>query len=78
MTCAISATDPGVDKRLESQSMVFSDYFRVFVGSSAKTRLIGSFPKIGKPWNKAKSDHGELSSEVRMITVVMVLSVSWA
>ena len=71
MTCAVSATARGVDKRLESQSTVFLDYSRVPVGSSAKTRLIGSFPKIGKPWNKAKSDHGELSSEVFIMMVVI-------
>ena len=54
------------------------DYFRVPVGASWKTRLIGRFPRMGKPWNKAKNDYTRLSCEVRMMMVVMVLSVSWA
>ena len=78
MTCTISAIAPGVDKRLESQSTVFPDYFRVPVGASWGTRVIGRFHKNRKPWNKAKNDHMRLSSEVRMMMVVMVLSVSWA
>ena len=51
--------------------------FWVPVGASWKMRLIGRFPKMGKPWNKAKNDHMRLSSEVRMMMVVMILSVSW-
>ena len=39
-------------------------------------RLIGRFLKIGKPWNKAKNDHMRLSSEARMMMVVMIPSVS--
>ncbi|WP_218667867.1 hypothetical protein, partial [Bifidobacterium longum] len=60
------------------QTLKQNNYFRVPLGASWKTRLIGRFPKNGKPWNKAKNDHMRLSSEVRMMMVVMVLSVSWA
>ncbi len=63
----MSATAPGNGKRLESRLAVFPDYFRVPVGASWKTRVIGRFPKNGKPWNKAKNDHMRLSSEVRMM-----------
>lgn len=54
------------------------DYFRVPVGASWETRVIGSFPKIGKPWNKAKNSWPRVSCEVRMMMVVMAPSVSWA
>ena len=73
MTCAVSATARGVDKRLESQSTVFLDYSRVPVGSSAKTRLIGRPPKKRKPWNKAENDHVRLSCEVRMMIVLIAV-----
>ena len=68
----------GEDVWFRRDGGVLPDYFRVSVGASWNTRLINRFPKIVKPWKQAKNDHGELSSEVRMITVVMVLSVSWA
>lgn len=50
----------------------FPDYFWVPVGASWKTRVIVRFPKNLKPWNKAKNDHTRLSSEVRMIAIVMI------
>ena len=57
---------------------MFPDYFRVPVDALWKTRLIGRFPEIGKPWNRAENDHVRLSCEARMMMVVMTLSVSWA
>ena len=66
------------DVGLRRDGGMFPDYFRVPLGASWKTRLIGRFPKNGKPWNKAKNDHMRLSSEVRMMMVVMAPSVSWA
>jgi hypothetical protein len=53
------------------EGRVSRDYFRVPVGASWKTRVTGRFPKNGKPWKKAKNDHMRLSSEVRMMMVVM-------
>ena len=50
---------------------VLPDYFRVPVGASWRTRLIGRFPEIGKPWNRAENDHVRLSCEVRMMMAVM-------
>lgn len=49
------------------------DYFRVPVGASWETRVIGRFPKIGKPWNKAKDDHRRASSEVRMMIALIAV-----
>ena len=49
------------------------DYFRVPVGASWETRVIGRFPKIGKPWNIAKDDHRRASSEVRMMIVLIAV-----
>lgn len=57
---------------------VLPDYFRVSVGASWETRVIGRFPEIGKPWNRAENDHTRLSCEVRMMMAVMVPGVSWA
>ena len=57
---------------------VFPDYFRVPVGASWKMSVTDRFPKDRKPWNKAKNSRSQLSCEVRMMMVVMVLSVSWA
>ena len=42
------------DVGLRRDGGMFPDYFRVPLGASWKTRLIGRFPKNGKPWNKAK------------------------
>ena len=67
----------GEDAERRQGGGTFPDYSWVPVGASWKTRVIVRFPKNRKPWNKAKNDHGELSSEVRMMMVVMVLSVSW-
>lgn len=50
---------------------MFPDYFRVPLGASWKTRLIGRFRKNGKPWNKAKNDHTRLLSVVRIRILVM-------
>ena len=60
------------DVGLRRDGGMFPDYFRVPLGASWKTRLIGRFRKNGKPWNKAKNDHTRLSSVVRMMIVVMV------
>lgn len=49
---------------------VLPDYFRVPIGASWRTRLIGRFPEIGKPWNRAKNDHVRLSCEVRMMLLL--------
>ena len=49
------------------------DYFRVPVGASWETRVIGRLPKIEKPWNKAKDDHRRASSEVRMMIVLIAV-----
>ena len=57
---------------------VFPDYFRVPVGASWKMSVTDRFPKDRKPWNKAENSRSQLSCEVRMMMVVMVLSVSWA
>ena len=57
---------------------VFPDYFRVPVGASWKISVTDRFPKDRKPWNKAENSRSQLSCEVRMMMVVMVLSVSWA
>ena len=54
------------------EGRVSRDYFRVPVGASWKTRVTGRFPKNGKPWKKAKNDHMRLSSEARMMMVVMI------
>lgn len=59
------------DVGLRRDGGMFPDYFRVPVGASWKTRLIGRFPKNGKPWNKAKNDHMRLSSEVFIMMVVI-------
>lgn len=59
------------DVGLRRDGGMFPDYFRVPLGASWKTRLIGGFPKIGKPWNKAKNDHMRLSSEVFIMMVVI-------
>jgi len=52
---------------------VLPDYFRVPVGASWETRVIGRFPKIEKTWNKAENDHVRLSCEVRMIIVLIAV-----
>ena len=57
---------------------VFPDYCRVPVGASWKMSVTDRFPKDRKPWNKAENSRSQLSCEVRMMMVVMVLSVSWA
>lgn len=49
------------------------DCSRVPVDASAKTRLIGRPPKNRKPWNKAKNDHTRLSSEARMMIVLIAV-----
>ena len=59
------------DVGLRRDGGMFPDYFRVPLGASWKTRLIGRFPKNGKPWNKAKNDHMRLSSEVFIMMVVI-------
>lgn len=43
------------------------------VDASAKTRLIDRPPKNRKPWNKAKNDHTRLSSEARMMIVLIAV-----
>lgn len=68
----------GEDARLRRDGGVLPDYFRVPVGASWRTRLIGRFPEIGKPWNRAENDHTRLSCEVRMMMAVMIPGVSWA
>lgn len=59
------------DVGLRRDGGMFPDYFRVPLGASWKTRLIGRFPKNGEPWNKAKNDHMRLSSEVFIMMVVI-------
>lgn len=59
------------DVGLRRDGGMFPDYFRVPLDASWKTRLIGRFPKNGKPWNKAKNDHMRLSSEVFIMMVVI-------
>lgn len=54
------------------EGRVSRDYFRVPVGASWKTRVIGRFPKNGKPWKKAKNDHMRLSSE-KLIAMTLAL-----
>ena len=49
------------------------DYAWGPVDASAKTRLIGRPPKNRKPWNKAKNDHTRLSSEARMMIVLIAV-----
>ena len=44
----------GEDAERRQDGGTFPDYFRAPVGASWKTRLIGRFPEIGKPWNKAR------------------------
>ena len=68
----------GEDAERRQGGGTFPDYSWVPVGASWKTSVNGRFPKNRKPWNKAKNDQMRLSSEVRMMMVVMVLSVSWA
>ena len=62
----------GEDAERRQGGGTFPDYFRVSGGASWKTRVIVRFPKKLKPWNKAKNDHTRLSSEVRMIAIVMI------
>ncbi len=52
---------------------VLPDYFRVPVGASWETRVIGRFPKIEKTWNKAENDHVRLSCEARMMIVLIAV-----
>lgn len=63
----------GEDARLRRDGGVLPDYFRVPVGASWRTRLIGRFPEIGKPWNRAENDHVRLSCEVRMMIVLIAV-----
>lgn len=71
MVCAVSATAPRDDKRLESRLAVFPDYFWVPVGALWKTSVTGRLPKNGKLWNKAKNSCPRLSCVVCMMIVVM-------
>ena len=72
------STPVGEDVERRQGGGMFPDYSWVPVGASWKTSVTGRFPKDRKPWNKAKNSWPRLSSEVRMITVVMAPSVSWA
>ena len=63
----------GEDAERRQDGGTFPDYFRAPVGASWKTRLIDRFPEIGKPWNKAKNDRTRLSSEVRMMIVLIAV-----
>ena len=51
------STPVGEDVERRQGGGMFPDYSWVPVGALRKTRLIGRFPKIGKPWNRAKNDH---------------------
>ena len=72
------STPVGEDVERRQNGGVFPDYFRVPVGASWKMSVTDRFPKDRKPWNKAENSRLGLSCEVRMITVVMAPSVSWA
>ena len=72
------STPVGEDVERRQDGGMSPDYSWVPVGALWETRLIGRFPEIGKPWNRAENDHVRLSCEARMMMVVMALSVSWA
>ena len=71
------STPVGEDVERRQNGGMSPDYSWVLVGALWKTSVTGRFPKDRKPWNKAKNSWPRLSSEVRMITVVMATSVSW-
>ena len=72
------STPVGEDVERRQDSGMSPDYSWVLVGALWKTRLIGRFPEIGKPWNRAENDHMRLTSEVFMMMVVMAPSGLWA
>ena len=72
------STPVGEDVERRQGGGMFPDYSWVPVGASWKMSVTDRFPKDRKPWNKAENSRSQLSCEVRMMMVVMVLSVSWA
>ena len=48
------STPVGEDVERRQDSGMSPDYSWVLVGALWKTRLIGRFPEIGKPWNRAE------------------------